>query len=182
MFINNYKLTARNMTYAYLILMRDYSDFLSDEQCMYAAGIVQCAAVLLRPDAYIDDSYFDLASAWSAADECGLDIYHRKLYSGSWFEREALTSQRWFANYVMNVACIFFYETMSPRIKYTLIVDSVVSKKKLIHKNVKKVLDKGIDTKSNYYRVAFSWVNAIMNKPELYSWKQHILSHTVTDI
>ena len=177
MFLNNFKLTASNMTYAYMLLKQLFSDQLTETQRMFGAGVIQCANFL--NSSFYKRSHFDLAFVRAQSGECGLDMYTQKIYKKPWYERPPQTPIETFCNYVMNVECLFFDETMQPRIGYRAVVDAVVSRKNTIYKAVNKTLSSGNKKQTYTNYVVSTWVNAVMSFPEYSKWKSIIMTYEV---
>lgn len=166
-----YKTFARNAAIAYSMVKQEYGDRFSEQQCQFAAGIMQCASVIRR-NKDISPVFFDMAFGRARLGNCGYDVYYEKsIYKQPWYDRPKLSDLDIFCNYIMNVACIFVLSQKSVS-AVKRVVNSVIRKRKAIYRQTKKVLSTNILLFDR--RVAKAQYDAVMRDNELEDWKMYI--------
>ncbi|MBQ7036316.1 MAG: hypothetical protein IJN74_02370 [Clostridia bacterium] len=169
---DNISLTSKNMSTIYCILKERYADKLSGYQLMYGSGVIQCAHLLRG--GHLNPVHFELAFARAMGGECGLDIYSRDIEPIPWYDREPSTDIDVFSYFVMNITCMFIYETSKTRVNYHDWVDFVIGKRKKFKRIVKKTV---LGNKKTWNKFTLnSWIEGVMNNPLYKDWKDEIFS------
>lgn len=136
---NTYILIARNTTYIYEILSKDFKDrFHSKDVLLATCGVIDARKYIIEGSLSLDDIVIGVHN--SSCGSCYLDLYKVDVADNRFYFLAQETDLLNFVYFVMQLEAIIFHIDTSVPPEH--ILSAVKSKKRVIEKEVKKTKDK----------------------------------------